>query len=169
MQPPGINILFRYGLIGISFFLLLLVITILVLTLTKDESSSEPSSPITTETLDSDVSKTRVISGTIMYVDPAGEYLRVAVPGEGVFSVGVAEMSTVDIDGKEISISDLEPMSTITVTTDVLPNTDRYDYVIQEEAAVEITTSGAVGEAEELSVEERIERLRQLTSDSVSE
>ncbi|NCT01949.1 hypothetical protein GW766_01680 [Candidatus Parcubacteria bacterium] len=165
---PISHIFFRNGLIIVSFLLVFLVVVILALSFMQREKEGVPP-VVATEVEIAPVVDIKTISGTIMMVDPDGAFLRVAVPGEGTVSVGLGGLSAVVIDGKEVNISDIEPMSTITVTTEVLPNTEAYDLLIQENAVPEVSTRtfGAVDRNE--STEERLDRMLKMSEFSTVE
>jgi len=165
MQSPELHSPFRYALIGVSFFLALIVMLVFILFFFEKNSQTETQVVIDEKGPSAPVSRT--LSGTVVFIDPAGEYMRVAVSGEGVFSVGVAGLSEITADGKRVNLLDIEPMSVITLATKVSLDTSRFDYEVQEGTAVVATSN--LNNRTELSVEERVERLRQLTPDSTAQ
>lgn len=95
----------------------------------------------------------RELTGTVVSVDPTGKFMRVAVAGEGIFSVGV------DHEEASQALETIAPMADISFTATELDPTARYDYVVQLVDIQQPTTSG---EETDLTVDERLERLRDL-------
>ncbi len=165
LQKIKTTVIFRYGLIGISFFLLLIVMVLFLLSLFKDGAvSPAPQEELTQEVPSvATVPPTRVITGTILSIDPAGEYMRVAVQGEGIVSVEISELASVVVNGEVVDVNEIPLMATVTLTTDVLADIERYDFSAVEGAEITVISKTEVNKDNALTVDERIERLRELS------
>lgn len=165
IQPLRINVMFRYGLIGVSFFLLLIVMVVFLLSLFKDDAVSPAPQDVLIQEVPSvvKVPSTKVITGTVLSIDPAGEYMRVAVQNEGIVSVEISELASVVVNGEVVDVNEIPLMATVTLTTDVLADIERYDFSAVEGAEITVISKTEVNKDNALTVDERIERLRELS------
>lgn len=134
------------GLLLLITSIVVLLITFTVLTTEKSASPTMPSPQVTEkEAVPEIVAKEREISGTVVFTDIEGEYIKVAVPGEGMYSIGV-DTTTVDMES-------IEPMSEITFVASEDSAEGFYDYVMKDDSL------NQAPEKKE-SIDERLERLR---------
>lgn len=76
----------------------------------------------------------RVFTGTLMFLQPDASFMRISVKGEGVYSVALTPETKVTLNGLDTDIKALKPMSTVSVTALVLPDTEPYDFSAQSVA-----------------------------------
>jgi len=148
----------RYSHSLIALAILLVITVLLVLILSMYEESETIATPEYDNVLITEQPITREITGTIVSIDASGEFMRVAIPEEGIYSIGINRSE--DSSG-ETSLLKLEPMSQITITAEILGDTAMYDFII-DETTVQAVVDGESNTAE-MTIEERVERLRNLT------
>ncbi len=126
-----------------------------------DTQTEKPDSIAVNDVQDNeiDIKQTRVLSGTIINIDPDGEYIRIAIPDDGVYSVGISDSTST-----ENVFSNLENMSTISIEVYPQDSTDIYDFIVDEKVIMQHIENNI---DEEMSIDERVERLRLLTPDAL--
>ena len=107
---------------------------------------------------DSQEPPSRMLSGKLMDINPAGEYIRISVQGEAVYSVGIPQ---------NLDISQMALMSDITVEATPLDSTERYDYLANTESVKSLIEESKSKSSTGLTVDERIERLKNLTPNAI--
>lgn len=136
------------GALLIATSIVVLLITFIVLT--TGEVAPPPRQPAQDEEQDvvPNVVSEREITGTVVFTDTEGKFIKVAVPGEGMYSVGVGT-TVVDLES-------IEPMSEVTFVASEDTEEGFYDLVVKGDSFKQASTE------EKESIEERLERLRTL-------
>lgn len=126
-----------------STTIVVLLIAFVVLTTEKSETSVQPPAQNNSEEA---VVEQREITGTVVFTDAEGKFIRVSVPGEGMYSIGV--------DTTKVDMGSIEPMSEITFIANEDVEEGSYDYVMEGDSLKQ-------GSAEKKeSIDERLERMR---------
>ncbi len=89
-----------------------------------------------------------VLMGTVIEVGTQGDYLRIAVPGEGNYSLGLKKDKAGVAAELPIDLLQLAPLEVVRVEVVSAKATDSYDYFMTDISLV----------TEELTVDERIKR-----------
>lgn len=73
----------------------------------------------------------RVLTGVLMFLGTDASFIRISVKDEGIYSVALTPETKITINGTDTDIKSLKPMSLISVTAFVLPDTEPYDFSAQ--------------------------------------
>lgn len=88
----------------------------------------------------------REISGVVVFTNVEDEYIRVAVPGEGMYSIGV--------DTTKVDLESIEPMSEVKFVAHEDTEEGFYDFIADDVPLNQVSTENKE------TLEERLERLR---------
>ena len=70
----------------------------------------------------------RVLTGALMFLGTDASFIRISVKDEGMYSVALTPETKITINGTDTDIESLKPMSPISVTAFVLPDTEPHDF-----------------------------------------
>ena len=70
----------------------------------------------------------RVLTGALMFLGTDASFIRISVKDEGIYSVALTPETKITINGTDTDIKSLKPMSPVSVTAFVLPDTEPYDF-----------------------------------------
>ena len=70
----------------------------------------------------------RIFTGVLMSIGPDATFVRVSVKDEGVYSVALTPETKITMNGADTDIRALAPMSVVSITSSVLPDTEPYDF-----------------------------------------